>query len=72
MSDEKETVVSWKSYWKPTPKNFRKLGDAVLAFGTTLTVTFATMEVSKHWIIASALATALGKAMTNFFTDEDK
>jgi hypothetical protein len=56
-------------YWKNTPVLWRKVGDSVLVLGTTLTATFAGMEVDKSWIIASAVLTALGKTLTNFFTD---
>jgi hypothetical protein len=60
-----------KEYWKPTPKLFRKIGDGILLLGTTLSATLAGMEVDKGWIIGAVICTALGKVITNFFTEED-
>lgn len=60
-----------KDYWAPTPKLFRKIGDAILLLGTTLSATFAGMEVDKGWVIAAVICTALGKMVTNFFTESD-
>lgn len=62
--------ASFKNYAKPTPVFFRKLGDSVLILGTTLTATFAGMEIHKEWIIAAAILTALGKMITNLFAEE--
>ncbi len=59
-----------KNYHAPTPRKWRALGDAFLIMGTTLTATFAGMEVDKGWIIASALFTAFGKIISNFFTED--
>lgn len=59
-----------KSYYKPTNPKWRKLGDSILILGTSLTATFAGMEVDKGWIIAAAILTALGKMVTNIFTDD--
>lgn len=60
-----------KNYYSPTPTKWRKLGDSILIFGTTLTATFAGMEIAKGWIIGAAIATAFGKMITNIFTDEE-
>lgn len=59
-----------KSYYSPTSPRWRKLGDSILILGTTLTATFAGMEVDKGWIIAAAITTALGKMITNFFAED--
>lgn len=63
--------ASFKNYGKNTPILYKKIGDAVLILGTTLTATFAGMEMQKEWIIAAALLTAFGKIITNFFIDEE-
>jgi hypothetical protein len=60
-----------KSYYRPTPTKWRKLGDSILILGTTLTATFAGMEVDKGWIIAAAIVTAVGKMVTNFFSEDE-
>ncbi len=62
--------VNPKRYYAPTPMRLRKLGDSILILGTTLTATFAGMEVDKGWIIAAAITTAVGKMVTNFFSED--
>jgi len=56
------------NYYKPTPKKWRKLGDAVLAVGTTLT-TYAAFMNMKELVIISAICTMIGKFLTNFFSE---
>ncbi|HQQ81954.1 MAG TPA: hypothetical protein PK059_02135 [Cyclobacteriaceae bacterium] len=57
-------------YFSTTPVFWRKVGDTILIFGTTMTATFAGMEIGKEWIITMSLITAFGKMVTNFFKDE--
>lgn len=58
-----------KNYYAPTPKKWRKLGDALLGVSTTIT-TFAIMEEMK-WIAITALVLGvIGKFLSNFFTEE--
>ena len=63
--------IDTKSYYKPTSPRWRKLGDSILILGTTLTATFAGMEIDKGWIIAAAIVTALGKMVTNLFSEDE-
>jgi hypothetical protein len=57
-----------KNYYKPTPKKWRKLGDALLAVRVTITG-FAMYE-NVQWVALTAMITGvLGKFLTNFFTD---
>lgn len=58
------------NFYKHTPVFWRKVGDSILIFGTTMTATLAGMEADKLWIISMSLITALGKMVTNFFKDE--
>ena len=60
--------IGHKEYNKPTPKKMRKIGDAILAVGTTLTLYTAYMGY-KEIVIASALITCVGKFLTNFFSE---
>ena len=54
----------------PTPKKWRKLGDALLAVSTAITG-FALYENVK-WVALTALITGvIGKFLTNFFTEEE-
>jgi len=57
-----------QKYGKPTPKRFRKLGDALLSVGTSITG-FAIYEEMK-WVALTALSiTVVGKFLTNFFSE---
>ena len=56
-----------RNYYKPTPKKWRKLGDALLGVSTLIT-TFA-MYNNVHWVAMTALITGVvGKFLTNFFS----
>ena len=69
-----------KNYYQPTPKKWRKLGDAILAVGVFVTsgglLAFDTLEkifTAKELkvIIGCALILGVaGKFITNFFKDE--
>jgi hypothetical protein len=56
------------SYWKPTPKKLRKIGDALLLIGTTITgISAFTMP---PWVTLSAtICTLVGKLITNCFSE---
>ena len=55
-------------YWKPTPLRWRKLGDALLAAGTSIT-TYAIIDDMKWLALSSILLTVVGKFLTNFFSE---
>jgi hypothetical protein len=68
------------SYWKPTPKKWRKLGDTFLAVSSVLAIgglwqfdnlkdIFTAFEI-KSMIVTSIALGALGKFLTNFFKEE--
>jgi hypothetical protein len=58
-----------QNYYSPTPKKWRKLGDALLGVSTTITG-FAIYEEAK-WIAISALIFGVvGKFLTNFFGED--
>lgn len=61
--------LSLKSYYEPTPKNFRKLGDTILIIGTTIT---GSLVVTDHrWLaIVGLVLTVTGKVITNFFSED--
>ena len=56
-------------YYTPTPKKWRKLGDALLAVSTTIT-TYAIVEDMKWVALTAVLLGAVGKFLSNFFTDD--
>lgn len=70
-----------KHYWAPTPKKWRKIGDAILAAGTFVTAgalleydkmkeIFTPQEVKAVIAVAFVLG-VVGKFLTNFFTTEN-
>jgi hypothetical protein len=56
-----------KSYFKPTPKRFRILGDSIAA--ASLFIAGLNLDHPKLMLI-SGIAGAIGKFVTNFFGDE--
>ena len=59
----------FNGYYKPTPKNFRKLGDALLGMSQFLTGYAVVME--EKWLaLICILIGTIGKGMTNFFVEE--
>ena len=57
------------NYWAPTPKKWRKLGDALLGVSSTIPG-FANAS-DNHFIAYTALICGvLGKLITNLFTEE--
>jgi hypothetical protein len=65
-----KTITKMKQdYYSPTPKKWRKLGDALLGVSTTITG-FAIYENEK-WIALTALVLGvIGKFLTNFFGED--
>lgn len=61
--------LSWKGYWKPTPKNIRKIADSILA-GATLASTFAVMNDHPKLATWVMVISVVAKIASNFLTDE--
>ncbi len=69
-----------KSYWAPTPKKWRKIGDALLASATVLAIggiwqfdtlkELFTASQLRGMIIASIALGVVGKFLTNFFKED--
>jgi len=70
-----------KRYWRPTPKKWRRLGDALLASATVFAIggiwqydslkdIFTPTEL-KVLIITSIGLGVVGKFLTNFFKEDD-
>lgn len=64
------TIKMKKNYYSPTPKKWRKLGDALLGVSTTITG-FAIYEEAKWVAIAALLCGVVGKFLTNFFAEDE-
>jgi len=56
-----------KSYWEPTPKLFRVIGDTFLSVGSTITA-YGILEGDKKIALISLVSTILGKFLTNLAT----
>jgi hypothetical protein len=63
-----KSKITFKGYYKPTPKNIRKFGDALLAVSTFVSG-YAMIEQYTTIAIIFLVVGALGKFLTNFFTD---
>jgi hypothetical protein len=68
------------SYWKPTPKKWRRIGDSLLAVASVLAIgglwqfdnlkdIFTLFEI-KVMIVSSIMLGVVGKFLTNFFKEE--
>jgi len=77
-----KTHTTMNNFYKPTPKKWRKIGDALLASATVIAVggvwqfdslkeIFTSTEI-KAMIISSIVLGVIGKFLTNFFKEEEK
>ena len=68
------------SYWKPTPKKWRRIGDSLLAVASVLAIgglwqfdnlkdIFTPFEI-KVMIVSSITLGVVGKFLTNFFKED--
>jgi hypothetical protein len=70
-----------KNYWAPTPKKWKKIGDALLATSTMITVggmmqfenlkEVFTLEQIRWITIAPMILGVIGKFLTNFFKNSN-
>lgn len=57
-------------YYEPTPKNIRKLADAIL--GATMFLSASAIIADYHWLaITSVVVGAVAKFFSNFFSDDN-
>lgn len=61
--------LSFKDYFKPTPKRFRVLGDS-LASASVFVSSYAILNDMKMVAVAVLVSGWGGKFLTNFFADE--
>ncbi len=59
----KDKKFGWGEYFKPTPKNFRRIGDLALVVGAV----GAVIVPGAKWVIIAGIA---GKFLSNFFSDK--
>ena len=64
------------NYYKPTPKKWRKIGDAILFLSASISAFIPTSpldEGSKLWTMFGLnIFGIIGKTATNFFKEEDE
>lgn len=63
-------TVKMKNYWKPTPKRWRKLGDAMLAVSAYAQAQQMFTGQDKL-LTALAIVGLIGKFLSNFFTEDE-
>jgi hypothetical protein len=59
-----------KNYYKPTPKKWRKIGDALLAVALYAQTQEALSGYS-HMMQVISIIGLVGKFLTNFFSEDD-
>ena len=64
-----KTKFNMKSYWAPTPKKARKIGDALLGIFSITSMSSMIME-DKILAITSLVIGIIGKILSNFFSEE--
>lgn len=64
-----KTSFSMRSYWAPTPKKARKIGDALLGVFSVTSMSTMIMD-NKKLSIASLIIGVVGKVLSNFFSEE--
>jgi hypothetical protein len=64
-----KTTFTMKSYWAPTPKGARKVGDALLGIFSITSMSSMIMD-NKTLAITSLIIGVVGKVLTNFFSEE--
>lgn len=57
-------------YASPTPKKWRKIGDALLAVSTTITTYAIADEWNKYATLSALILGVVGKFLTNFFSED--
>ncbi len=60
---------SWNGYWNPTPKNIRKVADAIVS---ACTFTGGITTLNGHPVVGTIIFVIgfVAKITSNFFTDE--
>jgi len=62
--------LSWKGYWKPTPKNIRKAADSLLG-AATLASTFSTIYDHPKLGMILMITAVVTKIVSNFLSDDE-
>lgn len=64
-----KTSFSMKSYWAPTPKKIRRIGDTLLGVFSITSMSSMIYDV-KGLALATLIIGVVGKILTNFFGEE--
>ena len=68
VNNNSMTKKIMKGYMSPTPKKWRKLGDALLGVSSTMTGYAITQEMQEVALISLAIG-VIGKFLSNFFSE---
>jgi hypothetical protein len=69
MTLKKHVTRVTQNYWKPTPKRWRKIGDALLAVST---MGVPAVLMNHHWVgISLFIIGVIGKFLTNTFAEKN-
>ena len=69
MTLKKHVTRVTQNYWKPTPKRWRKIGDALLAVST---MGVPAVLLNHHWVgISLFIIGVIGKFLTNTFAEKN-
>ena len=60
---------TWSGYWKPTPKEIRKIADSILAAGMTM-ATYSIFNSHEKLALSVMVACGIAKFVSNFFTSD--
>ncbi len=66
MRISKKVDLGWKSYFAPTPKNIRILGDTLLGIASILSG-YAILSEDKSLALIFLIIAVVGKFLSNFF-----
>ena len=62
--------LTWKGYWKPTPKNIRKVADSLLG-AATLASTFSCVYDRPTLGVVVMVIAVVTKIVSNFLSDDE-
>lgn len=70
LLNNKYMKLTWKGYWKPTPKNIRKVADSLLG-AATLASTFSCMYDHPTLGVVVMVVAVITKIVSNFLSDDE-
>ena len=69
MTTKKKYRFAKKSYWEPTPKKARKIGDSLLGVFSIISMSSIIMDYKPMAMVALIIG-IIGKILTNYFSED--